>query len=254
MTVRSASTQTRRPRRWRRWALTLIVVAGLVAVGLVPTETKQGVDFSVSTHTLPLYAKALDFLQRDSSYARLAQQIVGEQASAESRSLTIFEWTRKNVRDTPAGFPVVDDHVSHIIIRGYGVDDQKADVFTTLTTYAGVPAFFGYAQRDSRDLVLSFVWIGRAWRVFDVEHGIAFRNRGGALASAEELAADRSLVAVNAANRVDPSTPYDSYFAGFHPPVAPDILRPELQMIWPRVSHSVKRLVGLGRREWQDGR
>lgn len=80
-------------------------IAGLTAVAQIPAETRQG-------------AKALDVVQRDSSYARLVQRLVSEEMSAESRALTIFEWTRKNIRDTPAGFPMVDDHVSHI--KPYG--------------------------------------------------------------------------------------------------------------------------------------
>ena len=241
--------------RWgRRWVLTLMAVAGLLAVGFVPTQTKQGIDYSVSTHTLPLYAKALDFVQRYSSYARLASQIAREHGSPEARALAIFEWTRESIRDTPAGFPVIDDHVSHIIIRGYGEPDQKADVFTALTTYAGVPAFWTQSGNAPSRPVLSYVWIDRGWRVFDVENGIIFRNRQGALASAEELAQDRSLTRSYAADPVYRAKGYDSYFDDFRSPIPPDILRSELQMLWPRASYRVKRLVGLGRREWQDGR
>ena len=238
-----------------RWPLRILLcaaaIAGPIAIAMVPVETKQGIDFSVSTYTIPLYAKTLDFVQRDSSYARLAQRIVGEQASAESRALTIFDWTRKNIRDTPAGFPIVDDHVSHIIIRGYGQNDQKTDVFTTLTTYAGVPAFWTLTEPPSPALILSFVWIDRQWRVFDVENGIVFRNRSRALASAEELARDPSLVEFVAVDRMHRGKPYSSYFADFRPSEPPDLLRAELQMLWPRASHRLKRLVGLGRRGWQ---
>ena len=238
-----------------RWPLRILLcaaaIAGLVAIAMVPVETRQGVDFSVNTYTLPLYAKALDFVQRDSGYARLVRRIVDKDASAESRALTIFDWTRKNIRDTPAGFPIVDDHVSHIIIRGYGQNDQKTDVFTTLATYAGVPAFWTLTQPPSPTLILSFVWIDGRWRVFDVENGIVLRNRSGSLASAEELARDPSLVELVAANRMHRRKPYRSYFVGFRPSEPPDILRAELQMLWPRASNRIRRLVGLGRREWQ---
>ena len=237
--------------RWPRILLCAAAIAGLVAIAMVPVETKQGVDFSVNTYTLPLYAKTLDFVQRDSSYARLVDRIVDEDAPAQSRALAIFDWTRKNIRDTPTGFPIVDDHVFHIIIRGYGESDQKTDVFTTLATYAGIPAFWTLTQPPSPALILSFIWIDRRWRVFDVENGIVFRNRSGALASAEELARDPSLVELVAANRMHRGKPYSSYFAGFRPSEPPDLLRAELQMLWPRASHRLKRLVGLGRREWQ---
>ena len=233
--------------------MSLAAIAGLTAVARIPVETKQGVDFSVSTYTIPLYAKALDFVQRDTSYARLVQRLVSEEMSAESRALTLFDWTRKNIRDTPAGFPVVDDHVSHIIIRGYGESDQQTDVFTTLTTYAGVPAFWTLTQPPSPELILSFVWIDGRWRVFDVANGIVFRNRNGALATVEELARDPSVAESVAANHTHRGKPYGSYLVGFRPSRPPDVLRAELHMLWPRVSYRLKRLVGLSRREWQDG-
>ncbi len=48
-------TQRRTPARWRRWwAVTLLGMVALVAIALAPTQTKQGVDFGVSTKTLPL--------------------------------------------------------------------------------------------------------------------------------------------------------------------------------------------------------
>lgn len=239
----------------RRWLWLPVAIALLAGVALVPTETRQGVGYTVTSYSLPLYAKTLDFVQRDSSYARLVRRLVTKEQSPEMRALTLFEWTRTNIRDTPGGFPVVDDHVSHIIIRGYGVADQKADVFTTLTAYAGVPAFMAPVPPTATlRLILSFVWVERQWRVFDVEHGIVFRNHRGELASAEELAHDHSLITSVAAGRMYRSKPYESYFEGFQPPVPQDILRPELQMLWPRVSYRLKRLVGLGRREWQGER
>lgn len=186
-----------------------------------------------------------------SAYSRFASQIVSKDASPESRALTIFEWTRKNIRDRPTGFPVVDDHISHIIIRGYGEGDQRSDVFTTLTTYAGVPAYWSWIGTPPQLLVLSLVWIDKHWRVFDVENAIVFRDRHGALASVEELTADPELIASVAANRQYQSKPYISYFEAFRLPPPPDLLRAEMQMLWPRAFYRVKRLIGLGRREWQ---
>jgi len=235
----------------RRWLLLPVTVAALAGVAVIPTETRQAVDSTLYVHTIPLYAKALDFVQRDLGYARLVSGIVDEEAAPEARALTLLEWTRRNIRDTPDGFPVVDDHVLNIIIRGYGPAWQKAEVFTTLTTYAGVPAFVASSRQIAPRLTLSFVWVERRWRVFDVDNGIVFRNRRGDLASADELAHDPSLSTAAAGGRSYRSQPYEAYFEGFRPPVAPDVLRGELQMLWPRLSYPVMRLIGLGRREWQ---
>ena len=239
--------------QWRVPALVLIV-ALTVAIGIanLPVQTKQGVDFVTSSSTLPLYVKALDFVQRDASYRRLAHRIAGDGTSPEARAVALFDWTRKNIRDTPKGFPIVDDHVWHTIVRGYGEDDQKADVFTTLATYAGVPSFYALTQDSSGELPLSFAWIDGKWVVCDVANGVMFRNSRGALASASEVADNPGIVVEVSAGRVYRDRPYASYFMGFRPPAAPDVLRPELQMVWPRVSHRLKRLVGLGRREWQE--
>lgn len=235
----------------RRWVACLLVPIGIVALAFVPTETKQGVDYTVTSHPLPLYAKAIDFVQRDSSYARLVRRIVPDDATPEAAVLTLFAWTRKNVRDTPPGFPVVDDHVSHIIIRGYGQPDQKADVFTTLSAYAGVPAYWTWVGKDRPYLVLSFAWIDRRWRVFDVENGIIFRNPAGSLAAVEDLSADPSMLRRVAAGVSDTPRPYDAYFQEFRPPEPPDLLRAEQQMLWPRTFDRARRLIGLGSREWE---
>jgi hypothetical protein len=231
-------------------ALPAFAVLALVMVALVPVQSMQGIDYRVATHTLPLYAKALDFVQRDSMYERLAGEIAGGAISPEARALAIFDWTRAHIRDTPDGFPVVDDHISHIVIRGYGEDDQKADVFTTLSTYAGVPAFWPLTDPPSPELILSYVWIDGRWRVVDVANGIVFRRKDGALAAVEELAADASIVHSGAGDRTHRSKPYVSYFDGFRPPQAPDILRAELQMTWPRLTYRVRRFVGMTRRDW----
>jgi hypothetical protein len=126
----------------RRLALCAIGLAALIAVANVPTTTYQGVNFVVSARTLPAYVKALDFADRDANYKGLARQIAGRAvlrrgAAARCLRLDAREYPRHALR-----IPVVDDHVWHIIIRGYGEDDQKADVFTTLLTYAGMRAYW----------------------------------------------------------------------------------------------------------------
>ena len=46
----------------------------------------------------------------------------------KKKTLKIFIWTHKNIRKAPEGLPVIDDHVWHTIIRGYGINDQSSDV------------------------------------------------------------------------------------------------------------------------------
>ncbi len=226
----------------RRVVLTTGAVGLMFVVANWPVSMRQGVDFEVSTIELPLYVKALDFVQRDAGYRQLASRIVPDDASAEARALMLFAWTREHVRDVPPGLPVIDDHVWHIVIRGYGTDDQKADVFTTLATYAGVRAYWALIG-EAPKLALSFVQVDGRWRVFDVANGIVFHTSGGDLATPDELAAEPALVEAAAGQRLFRGRPYLSYFTRFHPPEPPDVLRSEQQMLGPRLRAWVRRLV-----------
>jgi hypothetical protein len=98
--------------------------------------------------------------------------------------MRIFSWTHNNIRKAPKELPVVDDHVWHIIVRGYGVKDQSQDVFTTLCNIAGVGAFFSgiYAEDSSGVIILSFVKIQEKWYVFDAYRGVYFKDKHGRLA------------------------------------------------------------------------
>jgi len=215
-----------------------------VAVGISASvvTTRQGVNFKVSTREIPLYIKVSDFFHRHYQYRMLAREITQGLGSDPERALAVFEWTRRNIRRTPEGWPVADDHVLNIIIRGYGLNDQMADVFTTLSTYVGVPAFwrvqwFSTGQKS----ILSFARVEGRWVVFDVENGLAFRNKQGALASVQEIAADPCLVKL-AAESV-------SCFAGFVPPRVPDVIRAEQQMPWPRLVYEVRQSIGVAPKE-----
>ena len=240
-----------RPRR-RLWAMGLLaIVLGIFVIARIPVSTDQGVNGVVTSYRIPLYVKTLDFLQREVNYGRLAESLTRSASGDEARALQLFDWTRANIRDVPSGFPVVDDHVWNIVIRGYGQDDQKADVFTTLAAYAGLRAYWMLLRRPPRAVLpISLVQIEHRWRVFDVANGIVFRNSRGELATPEELASDPALVATLAGpTLVYGGHPYDAYFKGFQAPTPPDLTRAEIQMFWPRLEFQVRRLTGLGRRQ-----
>jgi hypothetical protein len=224
-------------------------MAMLVGVANVPTTTRQGVNYVVTARTLPAYVKALDFVERSVNYEQLARQIAGGAASDEGRMRAVFDWTRANIRDTPIGFPVIDDHPWNIVIRGYGQDDQKGDVFTTLLSYAGVRSYWIFIG-PRPELTLSLVEIDRRWRPVDVANGVIFRGPDGQLATVEQLGESRDR-----APRQGPVTyqglPYSRYFEGFRPPAPPGITRPEMQMFWPRVWYATRRLAGTGGSAWE---
>ena len=220
------------------------LLLGGVGLATMPATTRQGVNFQVSVRSVPLYVKAVAFLHRHFQCALLAGQITQGRGSDLARALAVFEWTRQHIRPTPAGWPVVDDHILDIIIRGYGLDDQMADVFTMLATYAGVPAFWRVAKVSGGRLVLAFARVDGRWTVWDVAHGLAFREADGRLADVHALIADPALVRATAGSLAPDGVPYDRYVAQLQPFQAPAMLRAEQQMLWPRVWFEVRRAIG----------
>ena len=225
-----------------------------LTIGLANCEvtTRQGVNFEVSTHRLPLYRKALEFVDRAAQYRQIASEITRGATSDRERAIRVFDWTIKHIRPTPAGWPVVDDHILHIIIRGHGLNDQRSDVFAMLATSAGLPAFWQKVRGPGTGdgLILTFVRVDGRWAVADVANGFLFRNRGGDLATAEELAADPSLLPGEAGALVTGATPYNRMFAGLRTPPIPRTLRAERQLPWPRLWYEIRRAIG---REEDDG-
>jgi hypothetical protein len=239
----------------RRWilvtaALTLLVV-GSCAVLTLPTTTRQGVNYRVTVYSLPAYVKVLDFVQRHNQYRLLVSRICRPQMSDLVCTMAVFDWTHTNVPPTPPGWPVVDDHPLHVIIRGHGTADQIADVFVTLTDYAGVPAFFRFVTEPAKKqtLVLSFVRLDGKWVVFDAANHVVFRRRDGALADVHELVDDPGLVDEQMHTTLPEGLPYSAFISRgrLMPFAVPHPLRADMQQPWPRVRYELRRAVGLER-------
>jgi hypothetical protein len=131
----------------------------------------------------------LDFFDRHYNYKNLVKRITENARSDRERVLQILNWTQENIRKVPQDFPIVDDHVWHIIVRGYGTDDQASDVFATLCNYVGLESFFVPVYTKNRgDLVfLSFVRLDKEWRVFDPYNAVYVVTSNGELASIEDI-------------------------------------------------------------------
>lgn len=226
----------------------LLLFAGSCAILTLSLTTRQGVNYRVTAHRIPAYVKTIDFLQRHYQYHLLVSRICAGRPSDVECLLAIFDWTHKNVPPTPDGWTVVDDHVTNIIIRGHGTSDQIADVFATLSVYAGVPAFFKWVKAPGHDtvLVLAFARIDSRWIPFDVEHQIAFKDRQGNLAGVDELVADPALVDAQAAGRLVRGLPYSTFISRqtLVPFVPPSTLRADLQQPWPRLRYELRRAIG----------
>ena len=241
-------------RAWRQHpvavtsAAVVLVSVALYMLLTLPTITRQGVNYQVTSYRIPLYAKAIGFLQRDLEYKRLVETICAGETTDAGRVLAIFDWTHKHIPRTPEGSTIIDDHPLNIVLRGHGMDDQIADVFVTLSEYAGAPAFFRVLREPgpNRQLVLSFVRIGGRWTVFDVRRHIAFRNRRGELATVDDLAADTALVDEQANGVRVSDVPYARFISREQllPFVVPRPIRATLQRPWPRLVHELRRAVG----------
>src|SRR3989338_5498954 len=159
----------------------LLFFIAIILVLNLNVSIKQGINYEVRTLKIPLYLKILDFYDRHFNYGYLADSIVKGIKNPEEKAVRIFEWTYANIHRTPIGMPVVDDHVWHIIVRGYGNDDQFADVFSTLCNYAGLDALFleVFRKDEKEAIVLSFVKIGNKWLVFDPYNGVYFVDAAG---------------------------------------------------------------------------
>ena len=155
----------------------------------INVNTQQGINYQSHTIKIPLYLKTLDFFDRHYNYKELVKRIVKDSKTDEDKVMRIFKWTHKNIRKVPEGFPIIDDHVLHIIIRGYGLFDQSSDVFTTLCNYTGVDAFFTWVStRDkSERLALSFVKINKKWTIFDPYNGVYFKKQDGGFSGIDEI-------------------------------------------------------------------
>ncbi len=224
------------------------VLLGCLSLGLIglriPATTRQGINYTVHRQQLPLYMKMISFFDRHWQYRLLADRIGRDAVTDEARVRALLAWTRSHIRPTPQGFPVIDDHVLHIIIRGYGQPDQAADVFTTLATYAGIPAFWQVCEDPAtgQRIVLSFARVGGAWVAADVAHGVLFEGADGRLLTMQELMADPAL-----AGRGEGAVDFARVFAGVGRFAPPRTLRAEKQMPWRRLWFEVRRAAG-----WED--
>ncbi|MFH1593964.1 MAG: hypothetical protein ABID09_04645 [Candidatus Omnitrophota bacterium] len=157
----------------------------------IEVSTRQGINQKVHTITLPLYLKVLNFFDRHYNYQLLVKQIVAPSDNERERVMKILIWINGNIRRVPDGYPVIDDHVWHIIVRGYGTNDQSQDVFSTLCNYAGLEAFYSLVGTEGkkRTALLSFVKLDNRWSVFDAQYGVYFVNDHGEFASLDDIKA-----------------------------------------------------------------
>jgi hypothetical protein len=180
-------------RRWVRWIALgsgLALVVGIAYVLSSTTTYRRGVNAHIREIRIPLWRKAWHLLDRHWQYQEIISGIVTGRESPEEKVLKIFQWTHERINGHfPEDYPIIDDHVLHIIIRGYGTRDQVADVFTTLLAYADVESRLHLHRNEEGRIVMVFttVRVGEEWRLFDPHAGVYFRTSRGEIARVEDF-------------------------------------------------------------------
>ena len=234
-----------RPTVNRRWMVLAAWTIGLTGLASWPVTTRQGINGVVSAQRIPLWVKASEFLARDYHYRQLVRRLLQgqERASDQRKVMVLFRWTASQLRHQPKGWLVVDDHVYSIIVRGYGTADQFADVFTTLCTYAGVPATLVKLMSADRAIrYMGSVRLAGEWCLFDPYWGVYFEHPDGRPVSWRELAGHPALLD---STRHGPSEAPVDEAAFIQGGVSLDsqAIRPYAQMPWMRLLQEFRRWI-----------
>lgn len=198
---------------------------------------------------IPLYAKIAGFLYRDSQYRCLVRQITQDCSNNQEKVLAIFKWTNQNIRkEIPDGWPIIDEHLWDVIVRGYGTNDQAAYVFSVLCSYAGIPAAVKriFAKDRDHSIVISLVCLGKREIVFDVYYGNYFFNESNVLASLDDLIRNPKLITQSAPELRISGIPYLEYFYNLSSIKEKDFSRLKLQMPIERFFYEVKSFLRRG--------
>lgn len=197
-----------------RFILLISIITGVIFFLNIEVSTRQGINYKVSTLKIPLYLKLLDFYDRHYNYKWCVSRIVNEKQPDEEKVMALFSWVCVNFVRQPAGLKTVDDHVWHIIVRGYGTHDQYSDVFTTLCNYAGMDAFFArvFTHNGKSQIPFSFVRVKNRWHIFDPYNGAYFINKKGALATIEEIKTG-GWIEKNMETSKEAQIPYSQYLS-----------------------------------------
>ena len=197
-----------------------VLLCGFIALWLflnIETSTMQGINYQVRELKIPLYLKISNFLDRHYNYKWLVRRILHDRMEESEKAKAIFHWTATHIKRQPSELDVIDDHVWHIIVRGYGVDGQEDDVCATLFNYAGLKATILTLKGSSRSVPghISFtaVYFNGAWHLCDTYRHVTFENRKGKWATINEIVSGDWEVRLHKdPDDIKDSLNYENYF------------------------------------------
>lgn len=183
----------------------------------IETTTRQAINYRVQSIPIPLYLKLFGFFDRHLHYRWLAGRIITNELDGQRKAEALLQWTVSNVAKQPSQLPVIDDHVWHIIVRGYGKADQLADVFATLANYSGLKAFImplkGVIGSIPNHIWISAVFFDNQWHVCDVYRQNLFLNEANRWATLQEITASKWQLHSNDHNEsIQEYIDYQKYF------------------------------------------
>lgn len=173
----------------KRWFGAVILALLIIIIWNYPSTYVIGINGKIFEKKIPLYAKACGFLYRNRMYKEIVDEIIATEKDDQKKVLAILRWIHENVRyRTPEGLKAVDDHPLNILIRQYGEKDQIEDIFTILCSYAGMKAGRKkcYNHEGNKCMILSFVYAGGRWLIFDAAENKYFFNKDGNIGSIED--------------------------------------------------------------------
>lgn len=225
----------------------LIIIVLMFFTLNINVSTRQGINYQWKTLKIPLYLKLLDFFDRHYNYKELAKKVTAGSSTYAEKASKIFDWTTRNIREVPAGMPVMDDHAWYIIIRGYGASDQSSDVFTTLCNYAGIDAFFFpvYSQDRKSAVYLSVARLNKKWFIFDPFNGVYFTDSKGEMIDIDSIRSGREWKAVIGNKRQDIN--YRDYLADFPSIKNMALQRSSIQSPFNRFIYEIRRRLKPGK-------
>ncbi|MEW6409542.1 MAG: transglutaminase-like domain-containing protein [Nitrospirota bacterium] len=228
---------------WFFFSFFLIVAILFAIFFYLEVSYKVGINYYVHEKKIPLFNKLVHFVSRDLQYKEIIGEILKPDMDDKDKIMAIYKWTIDNTRLHPPNMPVVDDHVAHVIIRGYGDSDQIADVFATLCAYADIPAFMRFISPKNRKerLGIAFVKHKGKWIVFDPAHRNIFVNSRNEWAGVEEIISDISIVKMAKNQPVVNGLPYSDYFNNLKPVKDIGLTKTEAQMPCKRLKYEVMK-------------
>lgn len=137
-------------------------------------------------------------------YERVVFQVIADRVTqgapdAQARVLRLLDYVHAQVLGPTNDRPISDIEPLEILAAGRGWCDQGANVFSQLVRTLPLDArlVFLRDERGSSPHSIAEVYLDGEWRVVDTLGGIPFFNRGGKLATPEELAQDPALLTEN---------------------------------------------------------